>query len=126
LGERPDAHPKEAPVRKRSLLIAVVVCILALGIAPAAAANEAVKALTNICAAQGSTLQPAFWPPDTLICANEYLSFDPEFDTAERAREGYLAPEKVCLAAGGAFGTLGRGTAVGGFVLFWWGCRFFP
>ena len=111
-------------MRRRSLLIAVVVCVLALGAAPTAAANEAESALVNICNVRGTPNPDVF--PGVFFCVQSGFSSDSVLDTAELASLGYLAPEKVCEAAGGLFGVLGRSLSGGGFLIIGWGCRLVP
>jgi hypothetical protein len=111
-------------MRTRSLLIAVVVCMLALGAAPTAGANEAENALVNICNVRGTPNPDVF--PGVFFCNQEGFSSDSVLDTAELASMGYLAPEKVCEAAGGSFGLLGRSTSGGSLFIIGWGCRLVP
>jgi hypothetical protein len=116
-------------MRRRSLLIAVVVCVLALGAAPTAAANEADNALVNICNVRGTLIPGSeVGLPDTVVvCDQPDFDIHPVADTAESASHGYLAAEKVCEAAGGLFGLLTTRTE-GTLRVIGWTCHlsFFP
>ena len=108
----------------RSFIIAVAVAA-AFATASAAAGSEARNALANSCTARGGTTDWSPFPADgTVFCRLDGgSSDDAEFTTDERASQGFLAPEKICQAAGGEFALVARSTSGGTLVVFGWGCR---
>jgi hypothetical protein len=81
-------------MRTRSLLIAVVVCMLALGAAPTAGANEAENALVNICNVRGTPNPDVF--PGVFFCKR-----CAKLPAVRSGCSGAARPEARCLSSGG-------------------------